>query len=91
MTNSSNYHNSNTSSDSTAYWYSGTTNTSSPRYRRVVGRYKEVKPTFHCHSCRKSHGGNGKTHPDYPDLLACDKCIKERNKHLILVMDEEKI
>jgi len=79
-----------TTASSTGTWVyysdSGTATANSRRFRVAHN-----KATFHCCSCKKSHDGNGKTHPDYPDLLICNKCTKERNKHLILVTDVEKI
>ena len=86
-----------TSTTSTGTWVhygdsSGTATASGRRYR-VVGRHNHLKatPRFHCKSCNKRYDGKGKKHPDYPEVLICDKCIKERNKHLILVTDVEKI
>ena len=82
-----------TASGSTGTWISysdsstTTAGTLNSRYRYSYAEPKE----FHCHSCKGNYKGKGKTHPDYPEVLVCDKCIKERNKHLMLVMDEEKI
>lgn len=68
---------------------SGTTGI--PYYMRRHVFRPTTKPEFNCYSCKTNYHGKGKTHPDYPEVLVCDKCIKERNKHLMLVMDEERI
>jgi len=86
--------NTSTASGSTGTWVSyssGTATASTPYYRSSFRHRQKSQPKFHCHSCNKRHDGKGKTHPDYPEVLICDKCIKERNKYLTLVMDEERI